>query len=266
MIKTHQLRLWNVCRHREAEPFRVTDVSIRHEGRNAGHLFQAHSRGPECPRPTELPAPAPVEPTRPGLQQTPVSGSRLASASTPSGGRRRGRRRWEPVRGPRGLCLGAGEEERHRRYTTAQARMQEVEQNPSLALPVPPVPTPPPPTPTHTLGTLTGLHTSLSSWESGGLARTRPGLLSLRKLTLGTALDQALLPDPRQEVRAVRAPWLKYTELPRPKAQAKNSDTAAGRGSLASEEGPYWNRSSEQKPSFTQKLRSSTQPCEKFLP
>lgn len=122
MIKTHQLRLWNVCRHREAERFRVTDVSIRHEGRNAGQLFQAHSGGPECPRPTELPAPAPVELTCPGLQQTPVSGSRLASASTPSGGRRRGRRRWEPVRGPRGLCLGAGEEERHRRYTTAQAR------------------------------------------------------------------------------------------------------------------------------------------------
>lgn len=136
------------------------------------------------------------------------------------------------MRGPRGLCLGAGEEERHRRYTTAQARMQEVERDPSLALPVPPVPTAPPPTPTH------AGHASLSSWESGRLARTRPGLLSLRKLTLGTTLDQALLPDPRQEVKAVRAPWLKYAELQRPKAQAKNSDIAAGRGSLASEEGP----------------------------
>lgn len=95
-----------------------------------------------------------------------------------------------------------------------------------------------PPTPTHTLDALTGLHASLS-WESGRLARTRPGLLPLRKLTLGTTLDQALLPDPRQEAKAVRAPWLKYAELQWPKAQAKNSDVAAaGRGSLASEECP----------------------------
>lgn len=42
--------------------------------RNGGQLFQAHSGGPECPSPTGLPAPAPVELTRPGLQQTPVSG------------------------------------------------------------------------------------------------------------------------------------------------------------------------------------------------
>ena len=150
MIKTHQLRLWNVCRNREAEPFRVTDVSIRNEGRNAGQLFQAHSCGPECPHPTELPAPAPVELTCPGLQQTPVSGSRLASASTPSRGRRRGSRRWEPVRSPRGLCLGAGEEERHRHYTTTQARMQESRAEPLPCPAVPPGLTPPPPPHAHT--------------------------------------------------------------------------------------------------------------------
>ena len=216
----------------------MTDVSIRHEGRNAGQLFQAHSGGPEYPHPTELPAPAPVELTHPGLQQTPVSGSRLASASTPSRGRRRGRRRWEPVRGPRGLCLGAGEEEtqalNHRPGTNAGKSSR----TPPLPCRAPRAHTTTTPTPTQTLDTLMGLHTSLSSWESGRLTRACPGLLSLRKLTLGTTLVQAVLPDPRQEVKAVRAPWLKYAELQRPKAQAKNSDIAAGRGSLASEEGP----------------------------
>ena len=48
--------------------------------------------------------------------------------------------------------------------------------------------------------------------------RTRPGLL-----TLGATSDQALLPDPRQQVKAIRAPWLKYPELHRPKAQAEEA-------------------------------------------
>lgn len=117
-----------------------------------------------------------------------LRGSVLASASTPSGGRRGGRWRREPVCSPRGLCLGAGEEERHRCYTTAQALTRKSSRTPPLPCQCLPALTHTP-TPTHTLDTLTRLHTSLSSWESDS-QRTRPGLLSLRKLTLGTTSDQ----------------------------------------------------------------------------
>lgn len=236
-------------------------------GRNGGQLFQAHSGGPECVGPKGLPAPAPVELTRPGLQQTPVSGSVLASAFTPSGGRGGGRRRREPVRSPRGLCLGAGEEERHSCYTTTQVLTQEVEQNPSLALPVPPALTSP--TPTHTLDTLTRLHTSLSSWESDRLATD-----SSRAADPWGHDGPGTPSRPKAAGEGDQGPLVKVPRATSAKSPGRRSDTAAGKDSLASEEGPYccrspspsWNLSAEQKPSFSHKLRSNIRPCEKFLP
>ena len=78
---------------------------------------------------------------------------------------------------------------------------------------------------------------------------------------------------PRAGGEGGQGPVVKVHRATSAKSPGLRSDSATGSGSWASEEGPYycrsptpsWNRSAEQKPSFSHKLRSNIRPCEKLL-
>lgn len=95
-----------------------------------------------------------------------------------------------------------------------------------------------PATPTHTLDTLMRLHTSLSSWESDRLATD-----SSRAADPWGHVRPCTPSRPKAAGEGDQGPMVKAPRATSAKSPGQRSDTAAGRDSLASDEGPYCCRS-----------------------